>query len=328
MGPKTSAEIQALNKLSTKDLTTYVELWRQKHANARDQALLELAPMQAKVTEMTKKLETQAAIDLKTYKDVWVNAMADIKKGVENEFYLLLQYIPKDVTNAKPVIVNSLDSIGKAISSAFAPSKWDGTGKNIVLGISGGIKSMSAKLAEEAAKTAAKALAAANKRLGIKSPSREFAKVGMYSVLGMVDGLQSYSGLVANAGANTGDVAVNSLKGAVSNIADVITNGMNVDPTIRPVLDLTDVENGLTSIFANTQTLSVASVADKASSMVRPGGTAAGIGSTTQTNNNVSAPIQIIYQPTVRNDNDINKINRGLKNIVDRYAYAKGVPVV
>jgi hypothetical protein len=197
-----------------------------------------------------------------------------------------------------------------------------------VLGISGGIKSMSAKLAEEAAKTAAKALAAANKRLGIKSPSREFAKVGMYSVLGMVDGLQSYSGLVANAGANTGDVAVNSLKGAVSNIADVITNGMNVDPTIRPVLDLTDVENGLTSIFANTQTLSVASVADKASSMVRPGGTAAGIGSTTQTNNNVSAPIQIIYQPTVRNDNDINKINRGLKNIVDRYAYAKGVPVV
>ena len=45
-----------------------------------------------------------------------------------------------------------------------------------------------------------------------------------------------------------GDSAYNGIKSTVSRLGDVLGSDLDVNPTIRPVLDLTDVRNGANSI--------------------------------------------------------------------------------
>lgn len=78
--------------------------------------------------------------------------------------------------------------------------------------------------------------------LGIASPSKEFAKIGKYSVMGLADGLYKNSKLAETQAENIGIKAVNGLKNTIAKISDVVMANMDVDPTIRPVLDLTSIK--------------------------------------------------------------------------------------
>lgn len=49
---------------------------------------------------------------------------------------------------------------------------------------------------------------------------------------------------VDKAGTNLGDTATKSLSSSISRISDMVSNDIDTQPTIRPVLDLTDVESG------------------------------------------------------------------------------------
>jgi tape measure domain-containing protein len=80
------------------------------------------------------------------------------------------------------------------------------------------------------------------KKLGIKSPSREFMKVGGYSAEGLIKGLGNMSGSVERAAAGTGAVAVESLRKSLSGFSDLITHDMDLQPVITPVLDLSSVK--------------------------------------------------------------------------------------
>lgn len=74
-----------------------------------------------------------------------------------------------------------------------------GIGKNIVKGLWGGAKDMVDWAVGKFKGLGKSILKGIKSALGIKSPSREFAEVGMYSVLGLVKGLEDNSRLVENA---------------------------------------------------------------------------------------------------------------------------------
>ena len=83
------------------------------------------------------------------------------------------------------------------------------------------------------------------------------------------------------------------MSNAISNIADVIKNGIDTQPTIRPVLDLSDVETGtsrLNTLFSRTQAMSISAGMNRtASEEIQNGGNVSGIGNTYSfTQNNYS----------------------------------------
>lgn len=80
------------------------------------------------------------------------------------------------------------------------------------------------------------------KGLGIKSPSREFAKLGAYSVEGIVKGMRQNTPSLVKASSGLGEEALSSMKAAISRAGDVIASEVDMSPTIRPVLDLTAIE--------------------------------------------------------------------------------------
>jgi hypothetical protein len=78
--------------------------------------------------------------------------------------------------------------------------------------------------------------------------------------LGFVNALDDYESKSYNAGSGIADAAKNGLSNAISKITDVINGNIDTQPTIRPVLDLSDVETGtskLNALFSRNRAMSI-----------------------------------------------------------------------
>jgi hypothetical protein len=80
--------------------------------------------------------------------------------------------------------------------------------------------------------------------LGVNSPSKEFFKLGVYSDEGFANGLVKHAGIVERAAADVGDAALETVRKSISYMGKIASSDIDVTPTIRPVLDLTEVKKG------------------------------------------------------------------------------------
>lgn len=80
------------------------------------------------------------------------------------------------------------------------------------------------------------------------SPSREMIKAGEYFGDGLVIGINSRENAAEKAGGSLGTVATKGVSNAISRVSELISSGMDSTPTIRPVMDLGNVQTGLDAI--------------------------------------------------------------------------------
>ena len=86
------------------------------------------------------------------------------------------------------------------------------------------------------------------------SPSKDTIKAGKWLGEGLVIGTQSMTRKVYKAGHNIGEVATQSISTAISSAAEMVNMGIDSTPTIRPVVDLSDVKDQASligSLFGN-----------------------------------------------------------------------------
>ena len=139
---------------------------------------------------------------------------------------------------------------------------WVYAGSDMVDGFIKGIESRIEDAAWAAARMAAASLNAAKAELGINSPSREFARVGAYAIMGLAKGFVENADLASEAATEVADVTIDNLRNALAAICDSINSDIDNEPTIRPVLDLSNVESGtarLNAMFSRTQAINVSS---------------------------------------------------------------------
>ena len=163
----------------------------------------------------------------------------------------------------------------KDVQTAMETPDWVSIGTNIIAGIQKGLTDKAKELAETAARVAREALEAAEEELDINSPSGEFRKVGMYSDMGFANGLKSYAHLVTNQSTEVGSSALDSIKSAVAKVSDLIENGIDAVPTIRPVLDLTDIESEISrigSMFSDSPVVSIGASINRANAQTNQNG--------------------------------------------------------
>jgi tape measure domain-containing protein len=111
----------------------------------------------------------------------------------------------------------------------------------IVRGMANGIWSGASSIANAALGVAKSALNTAKNFLGISSPSKEFAKVGMYSSIGMAEGISKYGKVVDKSAENVGNSALKTMQATLSDLHFASPGGLDLQPTITPVLDLSSV---------------------------------------------------------------------------------------
>lgn len=165
-------------------------------------------------------------------------------------------------------------------------------GKNIISGFINGVKEKAKDLVNAAKGVVEDAIDAAKNLLGIHSPSRVFAEIGRYTDIGFAVGLEKYSGLVTDATEDVGNGALNAMGETISKISDVLDDNMDMQPTITPVVDLSNLKNsvrGIDAMFSRNQAMSISASMNRSKYEDGTNGTNSSTGNTyTFTQNNYS----------------------------------------
>ena len=130
---------------------------------------------------------------------------------------------------------------GAANSARSYYSEMYSAGSYIMQGLANGISANSYRVAATAAAAASSAARAARNALRIQSPSKVFEEIGMYVDMGLAQGITKYSGLSDESAKSVAEQAADNMRNSLMNI---LSEEIDADPVIRPVLDLTDVKNG------------------------------------------------------------------------------------
>lgn len=144
-------------------------------------------------------------------------------------------------------------------------------GSYLVDGFNAGINANTFKAKATARVMAQAALDAAKEVLKIHSPSKEFYKVGDFAGQGFVNALSDSVDPSYKAGSVIGSSAKKGLCNAISKINDVINGKIDTQPTIRPVLDLSDVKAGASvvgSLFDDETSIGVSAKVNAVSSLM------------------------------------------------------------
>lgn len=133
-------------------------------------------------------------------------------------------------------------------------------GAYLVDGFADGISENTYRAEAKARAMARAAAEAAEDELDEHSPSRVGYHIGDFFGLGFVNAIGTYAVKAYNASAEMADSAKTGLGNAIAKVKDMIDNGVDTQPTIRPILDLSDVEeksHRLNTLFSRSQALTV-----------------------------------------------------------------------
>ena len=165
-------------------------------------------------------------------------AIAGFVKGIDNQNKISLQ--PKMITIAKGIVSD--------IKREAGPDKFREIGTNIMRGLIDGIASKEGDLKTKVESIANTITGKFQKVLQIHSPSRIMARLGGFVTEGLAIGIEGNTELVANASENLASTAISGLKDAIKAATNLTDLGIDINPTITPVLDLSNIEAGSTQL--------------------------------------------------------------------------------
>nr|DAE20886.1 MAG TPA: tail tape measure [Siphoviridae sp. ctgBD49] len=155
------------------------------------------------------------------------------------------------VANAMSSAMNSVMDVAMP-EAAYKASSYLGlfvsVGLNMASGLAQGLRKNKDLAVEAARSVANEMLNAVRNTLKVHSPSRKFAEIGMYCDRGWAKGITKGSGLITDSVEGLGTSALDSARGSLGNLADILMSDMDSDPVIRPVIDMSDVNRSASRI--------------------------------------------------------------------------------
>lgn len=135
-----------------------------------------------------------------------------------------------------------------ATGAGSTKGSYQTVGSNVASGFSWGVASPTAMSIARAAgvRLGHKAIEGIKDGVKSRSPSREAMKVGRQTTEGFVIGIDALSQVVYDESAAVGRRSIDGIRDSISKMSKYVSMDMDMDPTIRPVLDLSEVQNGIT----------------------------------------------------------------------------------
>lgn len=188
--------------------------------------------------------------------------MESFKKGIESK---------KDAP--KKAIKAAVKSAYKAAGSEDMKLNFRSAGVDCAKGFANGLKDENTIAKVKSAGTALgkAALKAAKEALDENSPSKEFYKIGEFAGMGLTNALYDYESRSYKAGYSVAEYAKNGLSKAIAKVNELFNSEVETQPTIRPILDLSDVTSGagvLNRMFDTTANVGISSNIRSISSMM------------------------------------------------------------
>lgn len=149
----------------------------------------------------------------------------------------------EDTTNSK-IFVNYMKGIS-SLTQMSIDGEFKPVGENIALGVKEGIKTGQSEVVQAAIDMVNAAKLAAEEAGKIKSPSRVFEVIGNYMALGLAKGMNGGEGVVGASSEQMTEEAIGTAGRLMAQISQYMSENIDANPVITPVLDLSNVEQGI-----------------------------------------------------------------------------------
>lgn len=158
----------------------------------------------------------------------------------------LISALARGMISKQNLAVSAAKRITSAAANAASnSSRFSSAGKDAAYGFANGISYGSFAASTAAAAMARAAATAAKNALDIKSPSRVFMRIAKFVPEGFALGINRNIDTVINATKSMGDSTISSMKSALARIGKVVDSAVDINPTISPVMDLSNVKSGI-----------------------------------------------------------------------------------
>ena len=184
---------------------------------------------------------TKTSLDSHSPSQVFHGIGEDTVRGLENGIKART-HIPKNL-----MIILATDMINEA-KRILSWAAGDEITENLLSGMKHGIEDNSSSVIDAIATLCADVIDRANKMFDEHSPSRVFRQIGLYLDEGLANGIDNGTDMAVSATQRMGDSTVNMMNEIIKNISQEINDSPEFQPTIRPRLDLTALQNGKSQI--------------------------------------------------------------------------------
>ena len=151
----------------------------------------------------------------------------------------------KSTPSVKNAVSDICGTATKEISNSANYSNFYNSGLFIGQGLANGISDSSSWVKRAATSVANTAKNVINAALGIESPSKELYKSGEYTIEGYTNALDDGQGDISKAGSAMGNRLLSVFNDYILRIQQMIEDGIEINPVIRPTLDLSYVEGDM-----------------------------------------------------------------------------------
>lgn len=176
------------------------------------------------------------------------DAKSSIKSAIGELIASAIEGVKNKTEKLKDSFTDMVNKIAPAIKEQTYLDKFYSAGAYLVQGFCDGISENDYKAEAKARAMASAAAQAARDELDINSPSRVFKKIGMGIPEGFILGVESLGSSVQRSSATMARTAVNTARDSIAGMTDIINSDIDSQPTIRPVVDLSNVTNGARAI--------------------------------------------------------------------------------
>ena len=128
------------------------------------------------------------------------------------------------------------------------PNETPNIGKNGIQGFLNGAESMRSSISQKAVSLANTFNNSFRSTLKIESPSKVMMEAGRFIGLGLVKGIDNSSNKVEESARSMGGSVMDGMHSVISTIKNMIDSDLDLMPTIRPVVDVSGIQNGMSSI--------------------------------------------------------------------------------
>lgn len=187
------------------------------------------------INDLLSELATNISSNNETFKTSGNDLINNFNTGFQTNLD-----VAKSAANAMiSDIVDSIRSFYQSFSNA---------GSYLVRGFANGISSNTYLATAKARTMASAADEAARRILGIRSPSTVGYEIGDYFGIGFVNGIDDNVKTAYKTSANMAEYARDGLTKALRKVSAILASDMDAEPTIRPVMDLSNISDGVASM--------------------------------------------------------------------------------
>lgn len=207
--------------------------------------------------EFKKGVDVVTPIAVNTVGSLCSQISARLREGLPSIFFNVngenaVKWLANGIISANHLAVEAAQNVSQNVKDSFEGNITRNgmvpIGENAAEGIAEGINNKIGVIRDSAVSAARMAVETAKTHLKIQSPSKVFMEIGEYVSLGLAKGIENEVRSVEDASEFAAESSIESMNYIIQAIARAIDTNEDFQPTIRPVLDLSNITEGANQI--------------------------------------------------------------------------------